>query len=212
MNYHDAMRIAEEILESVSQGCSRAVIAGSLRRGVPEVHDIEFVMEPKPGRPAPVFGQKVLHQTHLDKLIYELEDSGRIARVKAGPKYKQYRINLESFGMAPMVNPFHVEFWIMTPPAQFGVGLVIRTGPAKPGDHFSRWCVTNIADGGGLPDGYKVRHLAVWHEEEGGFKNGKFEPIQGAQPLLMPREVDFFEFLGMEWIEPSKRHPRWRRS
>jgi len=72
--------------------------------------------------------------------------------------------------------------------------------------------VTNIANGGGLPDNYKVRHLAVWNEAQGGFKNGKFEPIPGAQPLFMPREVDFFEFLGMEWIEPSKRHPRWRRS
>jgi len=122
MNYHDAMRIAEEILESVSQGCSRAVIAGSLRCGVSEVHDIEFVMEPKPGRPAPVFGQKVLHQTHLDKLIYELEDSGRIAKVKAGPKYKKYSINLDGFGMTRLVNPFHVEFWIMTPPASGELG------------------------------------------------------------------------------------------
>lgn len=212
MIYKDAMRIAEEILEWVSVGCSRCVIAGSLRRGLPEVHDIEFVVEPKPGRPAPVFGQRVLHQTYLDKLIYDLEDSRRISRVKGGPKYKQYAVNLESFGMEPMVNPFHVEFWIMTPPAQFGVGLVIRTGPGKPQDNFSRWCVTNVSAGGILPDGYKQRHLGVWREEQGIWKSGKFEPLQGETPLPMPEEQNFMDFLGIGWIEPKNRHARWRRS
>jgi len=212
MKYVDAIRIAEFVLLRVLPGCSRGVIAGSLRRGLAEVHDIELVLEPKPGRPAPVFGQKVLHQTHLDKLIYTLEDEGRLSRVKGGPKYKQYAVNLGAFGLPPMVNPFHVEFWIMTPPAQYGVGLVIRTGPGKPADNFSKWCVTTISKGGALPDNYIVKHLAVWNEAQGGFKNGKFEPIKGAQPLSMPNEVDFLNFLGIGWISPQLRHPRWRRS
>lgn len=211
MIYQDAMRIAEDVLERISQACSRIVIAGSLRRGMPEVHDIEFVIEPKPGRPAPVFGQKVLHQTFLDKLIHEMEDEGRIAKVKGGPKYKQYAIALDRYGMTPMVNPFHVEFWIMTPPAQFGVGLVIRTGPGKPQDNFSRWCVTNRSSGGGLPDGYKQRHLGIWHVEQGIWKGGKFEPNQGETPLPMAQEIDFLDFLGVGWIEPKERHARWRR-
>lgn len=212
MNYNEAMRIAEDVLERISPACQVCVVAGSLRRGMPEVHDIEYVIVTKPGRPAPVFGQKVLHATHLDKILYEMQDEGWISRVLGGEKYKKYEIQMGKWGLPDLVNPFHVEFWVMTPPAQLGVGMVIRTGPGKPADNFSQWCVTNRSAGGGLPDGYKQRHLAIWREDQGEFRNGKFEPRKGKIPLQMPDELDFLNFLEIGWVEPKNRHARWRRS
>lgn len=208
MNYADAMVIAREILEHVIPGCDEgaAIIAGSLRRKQADVHDIEFWMRPRAGRPAPEFGQSVIYNTHLDKLLYELEDSRVIARIKGGPKYRQYRLNTMHWGIESM-NLFKLEFYIQTSPAQWGVGAVIRTGPGKPNDNFSRWCVTNRYLGGVLPDGYKVKHLAVWRDDQ---LDAKGKPIRGEKPVNMPREVDFLDFLGLGWIEPPSRHARWR--
>lgn len=204
MNYQDANRMAEDLLARLLPACEedRAVIAGSLRRKRHEVHDIEIVVKSKPGRPAPTFGNMVVHENHLHKILYEIEQEGRIAKVKGKNKYRQYTIATAKYGIS-VLNPFHLDLFINTPPAQWGVQLVIRTGPGDKSDNFSKWCVKNRAFGGGLPDGYKVRHLAVWQL---GQLDAKDEPLHGESPLVMPEESDFLSFLGLDWIEPSQRH------
>ena len=204
MNYVDAHKIADDLLGRVSPACEegRAVIVGSVRRHKRDVHDIEIACRSLPGRPAPTFGSLVVHASHLEKQLYEMEQEHRIAKIKGGPKAKQYAVKTSLYGV-PTLNPFKVEFYINTPPAQWGVQLVIRTGPGAPNDNFSKWCVTNRAFGGGLPDGYKVKHLGVWHVDQ---LNAKGEPLHGEQPMVMPEESDFFGFLGMDWVEPRERH------
>lgn len=204
MNFNDANRMAEDMLGRLSPACEegRAVIAGSLRRKRHDVHDIELVVNPLAGRPRPTFGEMAVHETKLDKLLYEMEQDRRIAKIKGGDRYKQYRLNTSRYGIATL-NAFKFEVYINLPPSQWGVQLVIRTGPAKKQDNFSRWCVTNQAFGGGLPDGYKVKHLGVYHADQ---LDVKGEPLHGESPLAMPEEGDFFAFLGMDWIEPSQRH------
>jgi len=202
MNLKDAMRIAEEwdgLLEPV---CKRRLIVGSVRRRRQDVHDIEFWCDPLTTPPVPVFGDLHTFATPLDKLLYKKECEGLIRKVKAGPNYKKFNLNLEHYGLVPL-NDFHLELYVLTPPRQWGVGAVIRTGPGNPEDNFSKWCVKNQAFGGGLPDGYKVKHLAVWNRDQ---LDSKDEPLKGEQPLIMPEESDFLSFLGLDWIEPQYRH------
>lgn len=204
MNYNDANRMAEDLLARVSPACEegKALIAGSLRRHKRDVHDIELVLKSREGRPVPTFGEMVVHKSHLDKALYEMCMEGRLHRIKGGPKYKQYNVTTDLYGIRTL-NGFKAEFYINTPPAQWGVQLVIRTGPGDKNDNFSKWCVTNQAFGGGLPDGYKVKHLGVWNVSQ---LDAKGEPLHGETPMVMPEESDFFAFLGMDWIDPRERH------
>jgi hypothetical protein len=87
--------------------------------------------------------------------------------------------------------------------------MVIRTGPGNDDDNFSRFCVTQRHQGGALPDGYRVRHLAVWSADQ---LDARFEPHKGESPMEMPEELDFLKFLGLGWIEPAARHAGWHRS
>ena len=43
----EAMQMTNVFISLISPYCERIEIAGSLRRGKPEVHDIEIVAEPK---------------------------------------------------------------------------------------------------------------------------------------------------------------------
>lgn len=48
MQYLEAKKIADDVLEQIRPHCFRAEIAGSIRRLKPEVKDIEIVAIPKP--------------------------------------------------------------------------------------------------------------------------------------------------------------------
>jgi DNA polymerase/3'-5' exonuclease PolX len=222
MKHEPGMQIALSLVEWLASSCevepitgeALIVIAGGLRRGLemedkPDVHDIEIVAQPTQKSPPLAFGQKP-YATFFDKMLSQIQEEGYLGKaLKNGPKLKQYEINLPRFGIEPVnEKPFKVEFYLVTPPAQFGVDLVIRTGPGKEEDNFSQWVVTSSSKGGALPDGYRVKYAAVWRVEQFGDDD---EPMAGELPLLMPDELDFFKFIGMEWIPPAKRHAMWKK-
>lgn len=210
MNLTDARYIAEDLRLALEPGCvpRKAEIVGSVRRKRADVRDIEILVMPILRAPRPEFGQTVVFETIVDKLLYELVKGGRLFQpLQNGPKKKTYPVNLEAYNLKNL-NPFHFELYLVTPPAQWGVLALIRTGPARQEDHFSKWCVTNRNMGGLLPDGYVVKHGAVWNVDQ---VDHRREPRPGEMPLEMPDEQSFFKFLGMEFIEPQERHARWRR-
>lgn len=190
MNHGQAGVYAEWLLDQVRPVCSESVIGGGLRRGNDEVHDIEIVCMPYLERPRAEFGQdiKKLPKTQLDQVLNRLElvDSP-LRRVKGGDKYKQYQtLRWGMFGYADPLNPFHVEFWIVTPPATWGVELLIRTGSRV----FSQYMVTQRYKRGALPDQYHVEDGAVW---------------EGDKKLDIASEHQYFDLCKMNYIEPSKR-------
>ncbi len=218
MNLTNARLISDQIHEWVRGACDLGqigtltdtplcVIAGSVRRLSEDVHDIEIVSKPSLKAPRPEFGTPA-YKTEFDKVLARLEKDGYLRFLMGAEKLKKYEIHLQSFGLANALNSFKVEFYQCTPPAQFGVLLAIRTGPAKDYNNFSKWIVTQRKHGGVLPNGYRVKHAAVWHEEQ---LDSKDEPIKGETPLYMPDEMDFFNFLEVKWIEPSLRVARWKR-
>ena len=217
MNHADALKIGNWLVEQLESCCEfeppmyidrLCRLAGGLRRLKPDVHDIELVAKPILKAPRPEFGKPVF-KTEFDKVLFGLEQSQHLKRIKGKDKMKQYAINLELFGLKPMFNPFTVEFYLVTPPAQWGVNLAIRTGPGSPGNHFSKWIVTPRKAGGSLPDGYRVKHAAVWREDQ---IDAKSEPIKGETPIPMPDEINFLDFLGLGWLEPKNRIARWKQT
>jgi len=97
--------------------------------------------------------------------------------VKGGEKYKQIRLP-----GSEMV----CDLFLQPDPATWGVNLAIRTGSAD----FARWLVTDRLHGGGKPNHLAIRDARVW---------------DGSVALETPEEEDFFEVLGVRWIEPEER-------
>lgn len=213
MKHTDAMLIAEKLLDELKPFCEggKAMIAGGLRRGKPDVHDIEIVVKPRMELEKPEFGKKYIRRTLLERALLDLSERGYLYPKMGGEKYKKFKIgNWNEFGLPEPYNPFMLDLFIVTPPAQWGIQLVIRTGPGSEQDNFSRWIVTPRRHGGCLPDGLRVKHVAIWREDQ---LDEKGEPLPGQTTLLpMPEEAAFLEFLGLGWVEPKNRHARWHKA
>lgn len=181
MKHKEALAIAEGWVRRLEPYCERVEIAGSLRRLKGEVKDIELVAAPKVVMTSNLFGEEVMAVNYLEQVMAARREAGDFRVVeKWGRRYK--RVGL--------VEEMALDLFIVLPPAQWGVILVLRTGPAE----FSTWCVTARAKGGGLPSYAVVREGCVW---------------EGASPVAMREEEDFFRYLGLEWQEPAERRKRW---
>lgn len=159
-------------MEKLSPYCERISIAGSVRRMKPEVHDIEIVAIPSINSEPTMFdeGRK---REFPSGLFFSWK------AIKNGPRYKQFTLP----------EGINLDLFVVLHPAQWGVILAIRTGPAD----FSHWIVTPKYQGGPLPGDCRVQDGGVYRR--GGL-------------LTMPEEKDFLDFIGLGWIEPSERRPQ----
>lgn len=197
----DALKIALDVIEILKPGCIRIEVKGSICRASPNVNDIEILaipdLTPLPlpraeiGKPMPI-----IHKTKVDEIVYCMKKKSEGGNEpwtleKSGDKYKRFYVRDHKIS---------VDLFLVTPPAQWGVQSVIRTGPSD----FSHWMVTRESQGGALPDAYIVEGGCVGQRvvgSKGGFaRMGEFS---------MPEEVDFFKLCGMEWIEPRRRMAEW---
>ena len=204
MLHRDALIVAEWLVDYLLPGCERIEIAGSIRRRKPHVKDIEIMAVPILKPPRPEFGKPV-DLTPLDRILRQLvETDGMLMPVKNGPKYKQFEIRrLAEFGIAELLNPFKLDLFLVTPPSQWGVAMVIRTGP----DLFSHKVVTQRSRGGALPDGHFVRHNVVWLDgtEVPSKPEEAARVMDASNSLEMPEEIDFFTFCKLPWMDPNRR-------
>lgn len=216
MKIEHALTIADSFADWLADDCEgdplqgepMLVIAGGVRRHKPDVHDLDIVAQPILKAPPLEFGRKPF-ATLFEQTLWQMQADGYLMEAIAdGPKKKKYEVNVERFGIQPDAQPFYVEFNLVTPPAQFGVLLMIRTGPGSDPNNFSQWFVTPRAKGGALPDGYRVKHGAIWLEAQ---LDAKGEPLRGERPLEMPTEESVFAFLDMEYVRPEERKAKWVR-
>lgn len=96
--------------------------------------------------------------------------------IKNGQRYKQVELT----------EGYNLDLFLVHPPAQWGVIMTIRTGPAE----FSRKMVTQRNKGGLLPSFAKVIDGGV-------YVDGKL--------IEMNEEADFFNFCDLKWIDPQNR-------
>jgi len=209
MKHDVALKVAESLVEHLRPACVRIEIAGSIRRLKPEVKDIEIVAAPDltPVKRAMLeFGKPVppLHNTLLDKLVYEMKQDDAIRVEANGDRYK--KMYLKYAGIK-------CDLFINIPPSAWGVQMVIRTGSSD----FSHWCVTEQRLGGALPNGYFVKHQVLWVKSEGFDKykvpddpNKAIALLTDTNHLSMPEEIDFLNFLELGWLEPNNRVAKWK--
>lgn len=83
-----------------------------------------------------------------------------------------------------------LDLFIVLPPADWGVIYTIRTGPV----YFSHWIVTPRKKGGALPNGWRCEDGRIW---------------DGQTEMRFGEEREFLKWLGLGWIEPGERAPKW---
>jgi DNA polymerase/3'-5' exonuclease PolX len=103
MGYTLAKKLADQLVEELSPYCTRIEIAGSLRRKMADVGDIEIVAMPGD------FAEGM-----LGCILPEAKF------IKNGPRYKQIALPEE----------INLDLFLVRPPAQWGVIFLLRTGPA----------------------------------------------------------------------------------
>lgn len=167
-----AQALADELCSALSPACERIAIAGSVRRQRPDPADIELLCVPKTGDT--VFGGEA-----LDRLILDMMFAGVL----------DYRLNRRGSRQYGPENKFlvHVPSGIgvdvfSVPPEQWGMGLVIRTGPAEMNiKMMSRF----------LEMGYRGRVYGVRNRQ--------------GEELECPTEEGVFALLGWPWKEAWER-------
>ena len=176
MNLLSAYKIASRTLEQLAPFCDRAEIAGSIRRGKPEVKDIEIVAIPTLDTTAlDLFGNPLPNTYPLYGFL-ETIFSQRNRKIKGGLRYCQYALG----------EGINLDLFLVLPPSEWGVQFMLRTGPAE----FSHWLVTLKRHGGALPSYLRCINGALY---------------RGLHKISTPTEMDVFNVCGLDWIEPADR-------
>lgn len=198
--YPQANAIADQIEAELSKHSQQIHRAGSLRRRRPSVKDIEFVLVPENKRN--LFGTICL-ESAVDDATTAWRLGGRIKehpRPAWGRKQKRF---LVPYAWTPGELPrwdasgdlaITCELFIV-PKHSLGYQLAIRTGPAD----FSRLLVTPRKRGGYLPNDCVANEGRIWQVSLLG------ERLETPEPIYLPTEEQFFEFLGLRFIPADQR-------
>jgi len=170
-----AQEEAQRIIELLSPDCERIEVAGSIRRKKPQVGDIELVAIPKMTIAVPTV-PTLFPPTDQVSALDQFDYSRIGVLVKGGSKFKQVELHTGQ----------HLDLFIVTPPAQWGVIFTLRTGD----ENFSHLAVTKKRFGGLLPSNLRVSGGAVLKDD-----------------ILIPtpEEADFLRILGLEGLSPEAR-------
>ena len=208
-----ALPLAQLLAADLAPGCARLEIAGSVRRGRAQVHDLEIVAIPAVSSTTrtDLFGE-IVAEAQIDQFAERLrllQESGswdwRLDEElpRNGPRYKRFRHR--KAGICADVFLIDERGW--------GGALAIRTGPAD----FSQALVTlarrrgkHVADGYLIHGHPKPRRFGPGAEEEYPCPKGP------ACPLIIPtlEEIEFLSVLGLPWIEPGERRAElvWKKA
>lgn len=185
----EAIAIAKRFVSLIEPYTARLVVAGSLRRRLASIGDVEIVAVPKvetvETEVPDLFGGQV-HRgevDYLDATMTMLLDKGKVQKrldANGSPRW----------GMTLKYLTFEgARVDLFTPNAErFGLILAIRTGPWQ----LSRWLVTQKSKRGALPDHLVVRDGWVHYRTSG-------------ERIPTPDEESFFSLLGLPVIPPHHR-------
>jgi DNA polymerase/3'-5' exonuclease PolX len=190
-----ARHVALGLLEALSPVCARIEVAGSIRRRMPWIGDIELVAIPRYREEPSLLPDEPTRIDALDELVTKLVADGDLGkrldakgRPRFGPKLKY----LTYQDVAVDLFSVRAETW--------GVQFTLRTGPAD----YSHQLVTHQGKSfrdftGRLRPGLLPRHLLV--------RDGQLqlEGVGLGAPIPTPTEESFFEAIGEPWIPPEER-------
>ena len=171
--------VGKSLTGQLSPACERIELAGSIRRRRQDVGDIEILCIPKVAG-LDLFGQPVEGDNELDRLCLELLDKGTF----------QFRLNSSGVKMYGPLNKYvvHAATGIpvdvfSTTPEQWGMAMVVRTGPAD----FCRAIMS------------RFQQLGLQGHAYGGVSTA------GGQLIECPTEEKVFELLQWDFLPPKIR-------
>lgn len=184
----EARPIAWSLIESLYYACERIEVAGSIRRGRPDVGDIELLAVSKTHEeqvPGGLFdGPQTVTVMDIALAVGELLAKGVLTGVDGhkadGERYIKSR---------HAASGLQVDLFIVRPPASWGVLHLIRTGPAT----YSQWVVTEARRRG--------FHVASAQLHRGSLGCG----IAPCEVVPTPEEGDVFRALGIPPLRPEER-------
>lgn len=183
---------ARSLLGALETACERIEIAGSLRRGKSEVHDIELVATARlEERPDGLFGSE--QADLLEERVAALLAPGRFRAFIEARQVEthradgtvEYRTKLGPAYKALAHRGIPVDLFIVRPPAAWGCIFALRTGPGT----WNTRLVTECKSIGRRVEGGQVQRWTG----------------AGWDPVPTPEEEDFFRALGQPWVEPRDR-------
>lgn len=206
MGRTEAVEIAKQFVAEIEPYTDQLIVAGSLRRRLAHIGDIEIVCVPKietmPIAEADLFGDvKTGPVDMLDLRLAMLLDKGRVERrhkadgslMGWGPRSKFLTFNGARVDLFCAVNDWNTEP-AQAEPDRFGWVLMLRTGPYK----FSKQLVvqkgkrTNDGRPGLMPP-----HLIA----DGGWLRYR----TSRETIPTPTEESVCELFGLSYLEPWSR-------
>lgn len=182
--WESGAKIAADLEALLLPACERIAVAGSIRRGRPDIGDIDLVCEPKIERqPAGLFGDQFDERDLLHDLCCRLANEGIIERRYDKNGRPAWGSNLKR----ATYRGLNVDLQMVTDRTTWGAWLLIRTGPAS----FNKAIVTPRFQGGLLPSGF------AW-------KDG-FKLYRPGGRVETPTEESVFEALELPYLAPPDR-------
>lgn len=185
MNYGTAILVASSIVEMLRPHCDEITIAGSVRREVAEVGDIEIVALPKQSE----------HGGHCPGFVAAVISLGPRPEAKA-PKPLAERRYIKV--MLPWAQGVQLDIFCPQP-HDYGRQVAIRTGPKEYSAKIiaGRW--TKL---GWVGTEHGLRRAEQCE------KRGDKWVVKSSDPTMppeFPSEEAFYSFLGYLWIPPKAR-------
>lgn len=178
-----AYEIAKAAVYYLAPVCHRIEIAGSIRRHKPTVKDIEIVAEPKMDvKSRDLFGEPTAESDMIEQAMQRANlcelpwmsfavDAGT-GEVKDGERYKKL---IDTRTGVP------IDLFLVKPPAQWGVIMMLRTGSAD----------------------WNIRFLKRLDAMGLRMRDGRILDKSGV--LDTPEEEDVFKVAKVKWKDPKKR-------
>jgi DNA polymerase/3'-5' exonuclease PolX len=212
MTHPEALAVAHLLKDCFVVCCARVAIAGSIRRMKPEgIKDIELVVVPEiTPEGLNLFGESTGNVNLQLQMVEEMKASG-IFRDRLGSDgkaacgerfqrllfYPEKLSRTDALTHSPVSGPVAVDIFVVLPPAQWGVKLLLATGPAE----FNHRLVTVREEGGKiLPPGYRFEHGQLIRR-----CSPPGEIYLEDQIIPTPEEEDVFRALGLTYLEPQDR-------
>ena len=164
-----ADHLARLAIRHLSPSVRRIEVAGSIRRRKPMVGDIELICEPE------MQGDLLDGEVPLtDAVKHSLWQIGKW--VRGGQRQMVITDLFRNLGV-------HLDVYLVHPPSQWGVQMLIRTGPRD----FSQRAVT------------RLRSFGTPSED------GRILDLKTGTTIDTPEEEDVFRLLKAPWIPPERR-------
>lgn len=188
--YQEARVVADALASMLAPACERIEIAGSIRRGVEDIGDVELVAAPRiveRDEPDGLFDTRHVTVSALDELVRSMLADGVLRPHPEDPKQGERYMKLVHAGSG-----LQLDLFIVRAPAQFGVIHLIRTGPAG----YSQDFVT------------RIRRMG-WHVGDGALHVGgapcreRLGPCEAGPPC--PDEATVYRTVRLPWVNPEDR-------